>query len=163
MKTSRFFVLKIITIIFSPIVLTFCQDTPNNIDEFILDDGSIILFDDNKDIILFKDYARIDTVFIKSDTLFLRVLYSGGCQVHKFKLFGSRSILKSNPPQMKILLSHNANGDGCRMLITDTLKFSIKPIKNFMMRTYNMRGPIMLLIYEPLSLEYYQPIVTYNF
>lgn len=79
---------------------------------------------------------------IKGDILSLVVRYSGGCETHIFDLFADPRIMKSMPPQQNIVLKHDANGDKCRALITDTLSFDLSPIK------IGDEGKIILRLYE---------------
>ncbi|MBN4062530.1 hypothetical protein JYU20_04960, partial [Bacteroidales bacterium AH-315-I05] len=72
---------------------------------------------------------NIDTATTKGDTLFLKVSYSGGCKEHKFKLYWNGGYMKSMPPQAKLYLFHNNNGDVCRRLIKETIKFNVSPIQ----------------------------------
>lgn len=62
---------------------------------------------------------------ISGNTLTMEVTYSGGCAEHDFKLVGSEMISKSLPPIRAVRLVHNANGDNCRAVVTEILKFDI--------------------------------------
>ncbi len=110
-----------------------------------------------------NDRALIDSARISGDTLILVVSYSGGCREHEFKLFGSRSIIKTNPPQAEIYLSHNSNADPCEAWITQQLKFDLSPLKNYYLQTFDDTGPLLLRIYEPGTNRVYEPLVRYDF
>ena len=86
-----------------------------------------------KDIITAKlgepkrsDAITINNARIEGNLMYLVVEYSGGCEEHEFELIGSYAVAKSLPPQRGIQLHHNANGDNCRALITDTLIANIE-------------------------------------
>ncbi len=104
----------------------------------------------------------IDTSLISSNLLTLVVSYSGGCRHHEFRLFGSRSIIKTNPPQASIFLSHNANGDVCRKVSIDTLVYNLCPLKDYVQQNC-IADSILLRIYEPRNQEPYLPLIVYNF
>lgn len=76
------------------------------------------------------DAIRITDVSLEKNVLTLYVEYSGGCgdQKHTFELLGSSMIQKSLPPKRGVKLFHDNNGDDCRSLIQDTLKFDISPL-----------------------------------
>lgn len=75
------------------------------------------------------DPYNFENVNLKGDVLELVVSYSGGCKTHDFVLQGDPRIMKSLPPQMNIVLQHNANADHCRAHITDTLRFDLTPVR----------------------------------
>ena len=70
--------------------------------------------------------TEITAVTLDKNILTIAVSYSGGCESHEFSLIGSKLITKSLPPQRGIMLFHNSNGDSCRELIEEELKFDIK-------------------------------------
>lgn len=93
----------------------------------------------------------IEGAIIQSDSLLLSVAYSGGCELHEFKLLSSGVMAKSLPPQLQLTLIHNNNGDLCRNLIRKTLRFSLLPINNIynnkiILRIDHLKQP---LIYVP--------------
>ena len=66
---------------------------------------------------------------VEGDNLILLVEYGGGCREHEWKLKTNGAYAKSLPPQITLNLEHNANGDMCRALLTDTIEFNIKPVR----------------------------------
>ena len=72
-----------------------------------------------------SDPFTILAVRVAENTMELDVEFSGGCENHEFKLYGSTMLMKSLPPKRGILLWHNANGDSCRSIEQRTLKFNI--------------------------------------
>lgn len=75
------------------------------------------------------DPYNFEKVELNGDFLELIVSYGGGCKEHDFVLQGDPRIMKSLPPQMNIVLVHNANQDNCRAYITDTLRYDLKPVR----------------------------------
>jgi hypothetical protein len=75
----------------------------------------------------FKNSAScsILKVTIEGNTMTIDVEYSGGCEEHVFKLYGSEMIQKSLPPQRGIMLWHDNKGDSCRSIVNEQLKFDI--------------------------------------
>jgi|JI6StandDraft_1071083.scaffolds.fasta_scaffold10416_6 hypothetical protein len=66
---------------------------------------------------------------INGDTLLIEVQYGGGCEEHKFTLHTNKMWMKSLPPQLNLWLEHDSSNDMCRALLTETLKFDIKPLQ----------------------------------
>lgn len=64
------------------------------------------------------------------DILRLIVSYSGGCEEHRFELFSKGHYSKSAPPSVDLHLFHDANGDACRSVIEDTLRFDVSLLKH---------------------------------
>lgn len=69
--------------------------------------------------------VNILSASIEANIITLKISYSGGCERHEFKLYGSTFIMKSLPPQRGIMLWHNSNGDSCRELVEEEIKFDI--------------------------------------
>ena len=88
-----------------------------------------------------NDSYSIVNAFIDGDILNIDVTYSGGCKTHNFELIGSNMVAKSLPPQRNVLLVHHANGDDCRELMGERLKFNIQNLtfegKDVMLRISN--------------------------
>lgn len=74
------------------------------------------------------DYS-IEAVEVYGSEISYVVRYGGGCEPHEFRLLTTGAIMKSMPPQMSVVLHHNANGDKCRALITDTVSFDLSPVR----------------------------------
>lgn len=87
----------------------------------------IVMFTDYNSIQLYTDSLTIEKIDVNKDTLQLLVSYGGGCKEHQFALYGSSVFPKSNPPQAVIYLSHNGNGDACKVLVTQEIKFNLEP------------------------------------
>jgi len=97
-----------------------------------------------------KDSYKIVNAFVDEHVLNIDVTYSGGCNEHTFKLIGSNKIIEDKPNKMKVLLIHDANGDTCRELIGERLKFKIHELA--------FEGKDVLLMLEGYPNElYYNP------
>jgi len=83
--------------------------------------------------------TTINSVSIEKNIMSISVSYSGGCEKHEFELVGSKLIQKSLPPKRGIMLYHKNNGDSCRELVEEILKFDITNL------AYENREIILLL------------------
>ena len=73
------------------------------------------------------DRFTLKSVKIDDDELvmYIEVSYGGGCAKHTFELIWPDIILGIYPPQFSIVLNHQANGDTCKALLTQTLKIDL--------------------------------------
>lgn len=72
--------------------------------------------------------TTIKSAKLEGNILTLSVEYSGGCNDHSFELIGSEAVMKSMPPKRSVKLVHNSNGDSCRELLSETIKFDIRAL-----------------------------------
>jgi hypothetical protein len=75
------------------------------------------------------DAFKTDTAFVEKDMLTLRVNYGGGCKDHSFDLVSNGQFTKSIPPQVSLVLKHQANGDQCKNLVYRDLHFNISKLR----------------------------------
>jgi len=75
-----------------------------------------------------SDVASITDVKIKGNKMLIDITYSGGCEAHSFQLVGAAAISKSLPPIRSIQLIHNANGDQCKKLVSETIEADISAL-----------------------------------
>ncbi|MEJ6680642.1 MAG: hypothetical protein QNL21_00970 [Flavobacteriales bacterium] len=75
------------------------------------------------------DSFRLLESNVEGDNLILLVQYGGGCEEHEWKLKTNGAYAKSLPPKITLNLEHNANGDRCRALLTDTIEFNLEPVR----------------------------------
>ena len=99
-------------------------------------------------------FTLIDAHVDDMNKLHLTVEYGGGCKAHEFKIFGSKSILKSLPAQRPLMLVHNANGDACRAIIREEI---LVDISDFAYAKEQDSEIILLLDGQRLSYKYQDP------
>lgn len=95
-----------------------------------------------------QDPFNISATKIEGDILTIIVSYSGGCEDHVFDLYTNKKYMKSMPPQLNLILEHDGNGDACRAMISQDLKFDISEIKtamspNLRLNITNYRTPLL--------------------
>ncbi len=82
---------------------------------------------------------------IENDTLTLTVSYSGGCEVHDFTLVTDGSFMESDPVQLVVTLTHDANDDPCEAYPTDRYAFDLTHLKTLYQEAYRTdEGSIIL-------------------
>lgn len=88
---------------------------------------------------------------VDGDTLQLRVRYVGGCRPHRFRLLAVDDWipLPDFGPiptvGVELRLSHDAVGDRCEALVTETLRFGLEPLGTAYRERYG-GGPARLLL-----------------
>lgn len=92
-----------------------------------------------------RDPYTLKNVEIEGDFLKMELEYSGGCKEHEFKLIGTKNFMESEPVQIDVLLSHNANNDSCESLITEALRFDLEPLKEAWIEMYNSESGTMII------------------
>ena len=103
---------------------------------------------------LFTDPFEIEEATIEYDTLWLKTLHSGNCEMHIYDGCFSE-FAESSPVQVTIYISHNANGDECESSIGRDQPFDLSSIKQAYQDGYGVEGgTIMINIEGTESLEY---------
>jgi len=74
------------------------------------------------------DPFQFKSVEIIGSTIEIIVQYGGGCNSHRFSLLTTGLLKESLPPQLDLILSHDADGDECKAIITDTLLFDLSSL-----------------------------------
>ena len=122
---------------------------------------NVYFIDSNSEGLIRKDALVVNSAVIQADLLTASVSYSGGCTQHSVNLYAYSGILKSNPPQLSLVLSHNGNGDLCEAYITGQIKFDLKNLKEYLggMRVYDK---IILNIANPDGTLIKQSPLVYN-
>lgn len=108
-----------------------------------------------------KDGLVVNDVTLNKNILSMSVSYGGGCKDHIIDLIAYSGIMKSNPPQMNLVLSHNANNDMCEAYITRKMQFDLTNVKNYL--GSQVGGKVILHISDPAGNEIKQSPVTYIF
>ncbi len=106
----------------------------------------IHFIDSSTDWVLKKDLLTVNSASIEKDELLVSVSYGGGCANHFIELYSYTGILKSNPPQMNLVLSHNANNDMCEAYITKNFRFDLNAIKKYLGAQVGGTGTVILNI-----------------
>lgn len=78
-----------------------------------------------------SDPVEITDVWIEGNVIALEVSYGGGCANHEFKLLADAAIAESEPPQGFLTLCHNANGDKCKAIVHETLRFDLGAYQDY--------------------------------
>ncbi len=108
---------------------------------------TVLLTDRPPDSIELDPFELI-TIFIRDDTLTLRINYSGGCEEHDFELYMSPSVFaESNPVQADLYLRHDANGDACRAYIQQDLIFDLRSVGRRYYELYGHLDPIQINVH----------------
>jgi len=75
------------------------------------------------------DRTTISRVEVVGDYLSMNVSYSGGGKEHEFNLISDGRHSATYPPEVELVLRHNANDDMCRSYLDETLFFDLKPLQ----------------------------------
>lgn len=95
------------------------------------------------------DPYTIESATIAGDELTLVVQRGGGCAQHEYTLVASRGFRESFPVQSAVVLTHDAAGDMCRALVTDTLRFDLTPLRDLYRADYHtQKGTIILHLWH---------------
>lgn len=94
--------------------------------------------------------ARVTAADATGPRLHLRVQYGGGCAAHEWVLHAHPALTHSVPPTATLRLGHDANGDPCDAVVTDTLAFDLTPALD-VWRRGDYRGPLLLEIHAPAA------------
>lgn len=96
-----------------------------------------------------KDQFDIDRSVIDGTSLMLALSSSGGCTEHAYSLtMTPAAFIESYPVQANIYLRHDAKGDACRAIITDTVVFDLTPIVELYRQMYGPNGQINLNLFD---------------
>ena len=120
-----------------------------SIDDIILDDS----YYQNA----LRDPFNLNSVELKKDILLVNISYSGGCEEHEFDLVGT-SFMESNPVQVDVLLSHDANNDTCEMWITQENAYNLLPLKKAWQRSYHEKSGTIVV-----NLQGWEESIYYEF
>ncbi len=131
------------------------QGSDDNTDDRPLD-GSVVINDNVDRVIALQksDAYELETdgahaPVIENDTLSLTVSYGGGCEAHDFTLVTDGSFMESDPVQLAVTLTHNANDDPCEAYLTDRYVFDLAPIKTRYQEAYGTdEGSVILHLWH---------------
>ncbi len=158
MKSLLFFViLTILAVSFTG--LTGCNKDQSTASNLTGDSGELIIVDisdpfDPDDVQI--DPFEINETRVTGDILTLSVSYSGGCQSHQLKLYSTRAVMESLPPQASAWLSHNGNGDMCEAYITEEVTFNLSELKD------REHGSLLLRLHPYRQQTPIEPLILYE-
>ena len=96
------------------------------------------------------DPYALEDLAVRGDSLHATVRFGGGCRTHEFRLLILKTFRESEPVQGDAVISHRANGDPCRALLTRTLAFDLAPIREHYRQSYQREhGAIRLRLLPP--------------
>lgn len=87
------------------------------------------MIDDPNTSAINKDQLNIDGVSIDQDNISSNISYSGGCKDHNIELYALKEFAESNPAQVTLMLSHNADNDMCEAYLTQKVLFDLTALK----------------------------------
>ena len=97
-----------------------------------------------------RDQWQLEEARIDGDTLRLRVVHGGGCARHTYGLVAWNGWLESFPVQVGVVLLHDAKNDPCDALLTPTLRFDLKPLREAFVKAYGgPSGTIVINLDDP--------------
>lgn len=121
---------------------TLSSVTPADTDDHPLE-GSVDINDDVDTAIALQESDAYELEIdgdhapvIENDTLTLTVSYGGGCETHDFTLVTDGSFIESDPVQLVVTLTHNANDDPCEAYPTNRYVFDLESIKTLYQEAY---------------------------
>jgi hypothetical protein len=110
------------------------------------------------------DHARIISGTVVGDSIQLVVEHGGGCGRHDYALHGCEATLKTNPPGVPMQFVHDGHGDLCEALLSDTIRFSLEPVRRtYHERTGSEHGSLVLHVQPPMSSSQSGPVVRFDF
>lgn len=125
--------------------------------------GNVVINDTGPDAIgqWGTDNYQLDSATITVDTLTLTLSYGGGCETHQFTLVASNVFMESEPVQLAVSLSHNANNDSCERWVMETYHFDLTPIKIMYQKVYQEDAGSVVLRLEEAPEDF--PALVYDF
>ncbi len=123
--------------------------------QIIVKDSNSIFLNDKLYQNASKDPFSIHSVILENNTLKINITYTGGCEEHDFMLIGTKNFMESDPVQVNILLSHNANNDPCDALINEELNYNLTPLKNAWQQAYQKDSGIIIIWLEGFAESIY--------
>ncbi len=125
--------------------------------------NSIRLINEENNSIIDKNLLNVKSVLLTGDELMFDVEYGGGCKEHELNLFAYKEIMKSNPAQVTVRLSHNSNGDMCEALISKNVSFDLSSLKEYLKQNFNIQDKVLLLLFDPSGKPLQSQVIEYNF
>ncbi|MGQ0539427.1 MAG: hypothetical protein ACT4R6_10800 [Gemmatimonadaceae bacterium] len=133
--------------------------SPSSVSPNDFADGLVAFVQDVNDRAWPHDTLTIESATVSADTLAVTVRFGGGCRKHRFALLLGTAFMESHPVQIQARLAHDAAGDLCRALITESLKFDLTRLKQRYRASYGSGAAavIMNLVGHGRSVRYSFP------
>lgn len=114
-----------------PIVLLFvqCKGGFQSSAYEIPEETLTVIVDPNENVQKRGDRTTISRMEVLGDYLSMNVSYSGGCEEHEFELISDGRYSATYPPEVELVLRHDAHNDLCRSYLDETLYFDLKPLQ----------------------------------
>ena len=98
------------------------------------------------------DPYQIAEATITGDTLRVTVTHGGGCRKHEYGFVVYSGWMESHPVQVRAVILHNANGDNCKALLRNELRFDLTPLRNAFAQSYGSgSGTIIINLANPAA------------
>jgi len=77
------------------------------------------------------DPLTVESAEMNGDVLTVEVTYGGGCADHSITAcWINTGCATSDPPQTGLALVHDAGGDSCKALVSETLTYDLSPMRD---------------------------------
>ena len=105
--------------------------------------GEVIIVDELNFYEWKQDPVRIINAELSGEgILTVKVEYGGGETYHIFKIVATKVMLESSSAQLRLLLSHDNNGDRSKERIEEYVNFNLQPL----FTTFSIKGEILLYV-----------------
>ena len=91
------------------------------------------------------DPYQIAEATVTGDTLLVTVTHGGGCRKHEYGFVVYSGWMESNPVQVRAVILHNANGDNCKALLRNELRFDLAPLRAAYAQSYGAGGGTVII------------------
>jgi len=95
---------------------------------------------------------------VSGDTLTFTVSHSGGCKQHTYGVCWDGTLLESAPPQARLKILHEDQGDRCEAVVTRDLQIDLTSLKARLQSDFQMQSGTVIL-----RLSSSQPNPRYDF
>jgi hypothetical protein len=102
------------------------HDATDEIDEILEDSNEPDLIADDFDFCESQGIEDCPRSFVKDDLLHYTIAYSVGCAPHTFTTYWDKVWLESLPPQVRLVVYHDAHGETCEASLFDERVVDVK-------------------------------------
>jgi hypothetical protein len=101
------------------------------------------------------DAYALTSVTLSGDTLSLTMSASGGCKKHDLEIcWPDPTFTEGEPASTSLELYHDANGDPCEAIITETLDVDLVPLRAAWQATFQESSGAVVINVGPYALKY---------